>query len=83
MIFEWFLFLPEGLKITDMQIRLNGEPFEAQDGVTISNLLETVDVGAKRYAIEVNEMIVPRSTHDNHVLLDGDNVEVVVAIGGG
>ncbi|MGH1429142.1 MAG: sulfur carrier protein ThiS [Arenicella sp.] len=66
-----------------MQIRLNGEPFEAQDGVTISHLLTSVDVGAKRYAIEVNEMIVPRSRHDSHVLSEGDKVEVVVAIGGG
>jgi len=66
-----------------MQIQLNGEPFEAQDGATISSLLSSIDVGAKRYAIEVNEMIIPRSTHDSHALSEGDSVEVVVAIGGG
>lgn len=66
-----------------MQIKLNGELFEIQKDATISVLLTSVDVTAKRYAIEVNEMIVPRSTHDSHVLCEGDNVEVVVAIGGG
>ena len=66
-----------------MQIQLNGEPFEAEEGMTISALIATVDVAAKRYAIEVNEMIVPRSTHDSHQLSEGDNVEIVVAIGGG
>lgn len=66
-----------------MQIRLNGEPFEAQDELTISGLLASIDVGAKRYAIEVNETIIPRSQHDEHVLSAGDAVEVVVAIGGG
>jgi sulfur carrier protein len=66
-----------------MQIHLNGEPFEAQEGMTISTLIASVDVAAKRYAIEVNEMIVPRSTHETHALSEGDNVEIVVAIGGG
>jgi len=66
-----------------MQIQLNGEPFEAQDGMTISVLLASMDVGTKRYAIEVNEMIIPRSQHDSHELAAGDSVEVVVAIGGG
>ena len=33
-----------------MQIQLNGEPFEVQEGVTISSLLSSIDVGAKRDA---------------------------------
>lgn len=66
-----------------MQIQLNGQPFEATDKMTISVLLEQVDIGAKRYAVEVNEAIVPRSEHPNYQLAEGDNVEIVVAIGGG
>ena len=66
-----------------MQIQLNGKPFQAKQDMTISALLATMDVGTQRYAIEVNEMIIPRSQHDTHILQTGDQVEVVVAIGGG
>ena len=67
----------------DMKIHLNGEPFEAEHKLTIAALLASMDVGTKRYAIEVNEMIIPRSEHEKHLLQDGDQVEIVVAIGGG
>ena len=66
-----------------MKIHLNGEPFEAEHKLTIAELLSSMDVGTKRYAIEVNEMIIPRSEHKKHLLQDGDQVEIVVAIGGG
>ena len=66
-----------------MQIQLNGQPFEAADKQTISALLEQVEVGAQRYAVEVNESIVPRSAHATYELTEGDQVEIVVAIGGG
>jgi sulfur carrier protein len=36
-----------------------------------------------RIAVEVNGELVPRSTHARHVLVDGDRVEIVHAIGGG
>jgi len=66
-----------------MKIQLNGEPFELESGQTITDLLVAFDVGAKRFAIEVNQMIVPRSQHEDYTLSEGDVVEVVVAIGGG
>ena len=66
-----------------MKIQLNGELFELDDGQTIADLLTAFDVGAKRYAIEVNQAIVPRSQHADYTLAEGDAVEVVVAIGGG
>ncbi|MEP2249791.1 sulfur carrier protein ThiS, partial [Marinobacter sp.] len=36
-----------------------------------------------RFAVEVNEDIVPRSQHATFSLIYGDRVEVVHAIGGG
>ena len=66
-----------------MNILLNGEPYEAQPQQTIAALVEQLSLGAKRYAVEVNQSIVPRSKHESYQLQDNDNVEVVVAIGGG
>jgi len=59
------------------------QAFELESGHTIANLLTVFDVGAKRFAIEVNQAIVPRSQHADYTLSEGDVVEVVVAIGGG
>ena len=40
-------------------------------------------LGDKRLAMEVNCEIVPRTTYAAHPLQDGDEVEIVHAIGGG
>jgi sulfur carrier protein len=66
-----------------MQIHVNGEPLELADNATISVLVAQMVLDGQRYAIEVNEEIISRSHHDTHGLSDGDQVEVVQAIGGG
>lgn len=66
-----------------MQIQVNGEPFEAEDGLKLSGLLAQMGLTGKRIAVELNMEIVPRSEHEQTALNAGDQVEVVAAIGGG
>ncbi|AAY39768.1 sulfur carrier protein ThiS [Pseudomonas syringae pv. syringae] len=66
-----------------MHIQLNGEPFELPDGETVAALLTRLDLAGRRVAVELNLDIVPRSQHVATVLSEGDQVEVVHAIGGG
>jgi thiamine biosynthesis protein ThiS len=66
-----------------MQIQVNGEPREVAEGATLSSLVADLRLEGSRYAIEVNEELVPRSEHARHLLQEGDRVEVVQAIGGG
>ncbi|UFI44681.1 sulfur carrier protein ThiS [Pseudomonas savastanoi] len=66
-----------------MHIQLNGEPFELPDGETVAALLTRLDLAGRRVAVELNLDIVPRSQHVMTVLREGDQVEVVHAIGGG
>ncbi|WP_043308032.1 sulfur carrier protein ThiS [Pseudomonas sp. ML96] len=66
-----------------MLIQLNGEPFELPDGATVTDLLVRLDAAGKRVAVELNLDIVPRSQHGSTILRDGDQLEVVHAIGGG
>ncbi|HSC84649.1 MAG TPA: sulfur carrier protein ThiS [Pseudomonas sp.] len=66
-----------------MHIQLNGESFELPDGATVTDLLARLDAVGKRVAVELNLDIVPRSQHATTVLRDGDQLEVVHAIGGG
>ena len=66
-----------------MQILLNGESREVAGDATLGQLLETLDLGERRFAVEINEELIPRSEHPGHPLQAGDRVEVVQAIGGG
>ena len=66
-----------------MHIQLNGEPCELPDGATVEDLLERLQLTGRRVAVERNLDIVPRSQHGATVLHDGDQLEVVHAIGGG
>ncbi|GFM82272.1 sulfur carrier protein ThiS [Pseudomonas cichorii] len=66
-----------------MHIQLNGESFELPDGETVAALLARLDLAGRRVAVELNLDIVPRSQHESTALREGDQVEVVHAIGGG
>lgn len=66
-----------------MNIIVNGEPRRLDGELTVGRLIDCLDLAGKRFAVEVNEEIVPRSRHAEHRLHDGDRVEIVHAIGGG
>ncbi|MGP0172981.1 sulfur carrier protein ThiS [Pseudomonas sp. NCHU5208] len=66
-----------------MHIRLNGEAFELPDNQSVADLLQRLDLVGRRVAVELNLDIVPRSQHASTLLAEGDQVEVVHAIGGG
>lgn len=66
-----------------MNITVNGESRAVPEGTTIAALVEQLELGGRRCAVEVNGEVVPRSTHSGHELANGDRVEIVHAIGGG
>lgn len=66
-----------------MQIMLNGETRECASGTTIAVLLAEAGFADRKVAVEVNRDIVPRSQHVRYVIDDGDQIEIVQAIGGG
>tara|TARA_R110001592_G_scaffold67059_1_gene205845 strand:+ start:18233 stop:18433 length:201 start_codon:yes stop_codon:yes gene_type:complete len=66
-----------------MNITLNGDAFELNEGAKLIDLIAHLGLIGKRFAIEVNEEIIARSEHHAFLISDGDCVEVVQAIGGG
>ena len=66
-----------------MKLKLNGTETEIQDSLTVSGLLETLKIEPARVAVEVNMQIVKKCNFQDHVLKDGDSVEVVNFVGGG
>lgn len=66
-----------------MEIYLNGESKSVAYNLTISNLIQDLNLENKRFAVEVNLDIIPRSQFEQFTLKDQDKVEIVQAIGGG
>ena len=68
---------------TPMTLTVNGEPRDFPNVRTCADLIAVLGFAGKRVALECNGEIVPRGRHAEHVLADGDKVEIVVAVGGG
>ncbi|HEU5398633.1 MAG TPA: sulfur carrier protein ThiS [Gammaproteobacteria bacterium] len=66
-----------------MQLLINGKSTDLPADLTARQLVERLDLAGKRIALEVNGEILPRSSYAEHLLHDGDKVEIVHAIGGG
>jgi sulfur carrier protein len=67
-----------------VSITLNGASYLCRaPGQCVSDLIRELALEVKRIAIERNGEIVPRSKHSETVLVDGDKIEVVAAVGGG
>lgn len=66
-----------------MQVTINGDRHQLEDGVSLSELLENLELTGKRVAVEINESIVPKSQHSNWTIQADDTIEIIHAIGGG
>ena len=64
-------------------LTINGERRSFDDPLTVAQLIEQLRLAGKRIALERNGEIVPRGRFAEQDLLDGDRLEIVVAVGGG
>ncbi len=67
----------------DMTVIVNGQERQVPDGTTVAQLVESLGLGAGACAAEVNRELVPKRRHAEHLLGDGDRVELVSLVGGG
>jgi thiamine biosynthesis protein ThiS len=66
-----------------LRIRLNGEPYDLDAPMSVSALLASLDIDARRVAVEHNFVVVQRARYDDTIVNDGDDVEIVNFVGGG
>ena len=66
-----------------LRITLNSELRTYPAPLRIAELLRTLGKDSKKLAVEVNRVVVPRAQQEQHVLADGDEVEIVTLVGGG
>jgi len=64
------------------EITFNGEP-KTVTSVTIALLIEEFKLGERRFAVERNREIVPRSQFAETEVVAGDVIEIVQFVGGG
>ena len=66
-----------------IQVTVNGAAHQLEQPVNLRALLEKLQMAGKKVAIERNGEIVPKSLHIETLVKDGDQLEIVVAVGGG
>jgi thiamine biosynthesis protein ThiS len=66
-----------------MEITLNGDPFELDAPLSVTALLERLDIDPRRVAVEHNLAILRRQRFTEVLVNDGDRVEIVNFVGGG
>jgi len=66
-----------------IKIQVNGDTLSVPENAKLTDLVTRMELDGKRFAIEVNEDIIPRSEHAQYQLQVNDQVEIVQAIGGG
>jgi sulfur carrier protein len=66
-----------------IRVTVNGAAYRLEQPTDVSSLLRKLELAGKKIAVERNGEIVPRSAHANTLVADGDQLEIVVAVGGG
>ena len=66
-----------------IEICVNGSARHYERPLAVSELLQRMALAGKKVAVERNGEIVPKSAHVSTLLLDGDRLEIVAAVGGG
>ena len=66
-----------------IELTVNGETKSVNAGLSVSGLLEELQINGRKVAVERNLEIVPKSLYADTQLESGDRLEIVAFVGGG
>ena len=66
-----------------IQVTVNGAHHRFEAPLDVAALLRALSMAGKKVAVERNGEIVPRGLHTKTMIENGDELEIVVAVGGG
>jgi len=66
-----------------MNLVVNGDRRDVAEGATVADLVKGMETPRSGVAVAVNGEVVPRAKWEEALLTEGDQVEVLSAIGGG
>ena len=67
---------------TYTNVHINGEARQVKS-VTLADLIIELGLQDKRLAVELGEMLVPKSKHAETALYENAKIEIIQAVGGG
>ena len=65
------------------KIQLNGKKVVVKTNYSISDLLKKYKLSNKKIAVELNGVIIPKTSYKKKYLKNNDKIEIVHFIGGG
>ncbi|MEE9514481.1 MAG: sulfur carrier protein ThiS [Candidatus Brocadiales bacterium] len=66
-----------------MRLIINGETETHPDGMTVQELLDSLGIGERPVAVELNRKVLPGSKLKEQPLKEDDSLEIVTFVGGG
>jgi len=69
--------------LVTVTITLNGDRYDIAEPLTVTALLKTLSIDARRVAVEHNLSILKRTAFDETIVREGDSIEIVNFVGGG
>jgi sulfur carrier protein len=66
-----------------LTITINGQSATQPEGAHVNAIIDQMQLVGKRFAVERNGEIVPKSRLADMLIQDGDKFEIVIAVGGG
>ena len=66
-----------------MIVHINGEEREIESGLSVTQLLEELEIRPARVVVELNRNVLERDALATTALKDGDKIEIVHFVGGG
>ena len=66
-----------------LTITLNGDSLELDAPMTVTEMLDYLDIDSRRVAVEHNLTVVKRAAFDSTLINAGDQIEIVNFVGGG
>lgn len=68
---------------TQINVTVNGTPHTFAPGTSIDEVVRSLELGGRKFAVERNRQVLPRAQHATTQVADGDVLEVVTFVGGG
>lgn len=62
---------------------VNGKIIAFQEGMTIEDLLKTLNLNSNKVVVELDKIIIPKEDFSNTVLKESSKLEVISFVGGG
>ncbi|MCH7623055.1 MAG: sulfur carrier protein ThiS [Nitrospinae bacterium] len=66
-----------------MKLIINGKEREVRSSKTVTELVQELKINAPNIAVALNCQVIPKSQYPETPVKEGDQIEIVHAVGGG